>query len=64
MDKIVHKIKLTTLMYFSDLRQISYLFKTTKDSEIFLSQLFNDKHNDPLGQYQVVLGKEKNHENI
>ncbi|VDM92245.1 unnamed protein product, partial [Onchocerca ochengi] len=54
-DKIIHKTKLTTLMYFSDLQYPYYHFKTTKDSEVFFAQVVEE--DNPPEQYQIVFGR-------
>ncbi|KAM3716690.1 Threonine--tRNA ligase [Dirofilaria immitis] len=52
-DKIVYKAMLTTLMYFSDLSKSHFVFKTTKDSELFLHQ----QGHGILVQYQIIFGR-------
>lgn len=50
--QIVHGATLTTLMYFSDLKNSHFTFKTTSDSRVFFHQTGLNRN----GSYEIVFG--------
>ncbi|VDN84053.1 unnamed protein product [Brugia pahangi] len=52
-SKIVYEATFTTLMYFSDLAQNYFIFKTTADNKVFFYQIGEGR----TGSYQIIFGR-------